>query len=114
VNHNAEHAACQPDCALWEATVASLNVTYVGLTQQLGNSIGQRPVRGPEVPGRGSLARHAAGAGVDCPAADAHHGQANPQPGALVHQGTDQKADRRSSTPSPSRHPKASLGPAAG
>jgi membrane peptidoglycan carboxypeptidase len=33
---NAEHAPCQPDCALWEATVASLNVTYFGLTEQLG------------------------------------------------------------------------------
>ena len=33
---NAEHAPCQPDCALWEATVASLNVTYFGLTERLG------------------------------------------------------------------------------
>ncbi|HEX2771144.1 MAG TPA: transglycosylase domain-containing protein [Micromonosporaceae bacterium] len=33
---NAEHAPCQPDCALWEATVASLNVTYFGLTEKLG------------------------------------------------------------------------------
>jgi membrane peptidoglycan carboxypeptidase len=33
---NAEHAACQPDCALWQATVASLNVTYFGLTERLG------------------------------------------------------------------------------
>ncbi|WP_231605856.1 transglycosylase domain-containing protein [Micromonospora sp. HK10] len=33
---NAEHAACQPNCALWEATVASLNVTYFELTEKLG------------------------------------------------------------------------------
>ncbi|SBT40333.1 transglycosylase domain-containing protein [Micromonospora auratinigra] len=33
---NAEHAPCQPDCALWEATVASLNVTYFELTEKLG------------------------------------------------------------------------------
>ncbi|GAA4461935.1 hypothetical protein GCM10023170_065820 [Phytohabitans houttuyneae] len=33
---NAEQAACQPDCALWEATVASLNVTYFELTERLG------------------------------------------------------------------------------
>ena len=35
---NAEHAPCQPDCALWEATVASLNVTYFGLTERLGTA----------------------------------------------------------------------------
>jgi membrane peptidoglycan carboxypeptidase len=35
---NAEHAACQPDCALWEATVASLNVTYYELTERLGTA----------------------------------------------------------------------------
>ncbi|MBQ1059541.1 transglycosylase domain-containing protein [Micromonospora chalcea] len=33
---NAERAPCQPDCALWEATVASLNVTYFELTERLG------------------------------------------------------------------------------
>ncbi|MEU8263245.1 transglycosylase domain-containing protein [Micromonospora sp. NPDC048999] len=33
---NAEHAACQPNCALWEATVASLNVTFFELTEKLG------------------------------------------------------------------------------
>ncbi|MEV6811302.1 transglycosylase domain-containing protein [Micromonospora sp. NPDC051296] len=33
---NAERASCQPDCALWEATVASLNVTYFELTEKLG------------------------------------------------------------------------------
>ncbi|MDG4800679.1 transglycosylase domain-containing protein [Micromonospora sp. WMMD980] len=35
---NAEHASCQPDCALWEATVASLNVTYFELTEKLGTA----------------------------------------------------------------------------
>jgi len=35
---NAEHAPCQPDCALWEATVGSLNVTYFGLTERLGTA----------------------------------------------------------------------------
>jgi membrane peptidoglycan carboxypeptidase len=35
---NAEHAACQPNCALWEATVASLNVTYFELTEKLGTA----------------------------------------------------------------------------
>jgi membrane peptidoglycan carboxypeptidase len=35
---NAEHAPCQPDCALWEATVGSLNVTYFELTEQLGKA----------------------------------------------------------------------------
>ncbi|MGN9893452.1 transglycosylase domain-containing protein [Micromonospora sp. L31] len=35
---NAERAPCQPDCALWEATVASLNVTYFALTEQLGTA----------------------------------------------------------------------------
>ncbi|WP_260428596.1 transglycosylase domain-containing protein [Micromonospora globispora] len=35
---NAEHAPCQPDCALWEATVASLNVTYFELTEKLGKA----------------------------------------------------------------------------
>jgi membrane peptidoglycan carboxypeptidase len=33
---NSARAACQPDCQLWEATVASLNVTYFGLTEKLG------------------------------------------------------------------------------
>ncbi len=33
---NSGSAACQPECALWEATVASLNTTYFGLTEQLG------------------------------------------------------------------------------
>ncbi|MBY8874255.1 penicillin-binding protein [Micromonospora sp. PLK6-60] len=33
---NAEKADCQPDCALWEATVHSLNVTYFELTELLG------------------------------------------------------------------------------
>ncbi|GAA2359104.1 hypothetical protein GCM10010170_053290 [Dactylosporangium salmoneum] len=35
---NAEHAKCQPDCTLWEATVASLNVTYFELTEKLGTA----------------------------------------------------------------------------
>lgn len=35
---NAEHAPCQPKCALWEATVASLNVTYFELTEKLGTA----------------------------------------------------------------------------
>ena len=35
---NAEHAPCQPDCALWQATVASLNVTYFELTEKLGTA----------------------------------------------------------------------------
>ncbi|MFU8875418.1 transglycosylase domain-containing protein [Micromonospora sp. SL4-19] len=35
---NAEHASCQPNCALWEATVASLNVTYFELTEKLGTA----------------------------------------------------------------------------
>ncbi|MEU1689942.1 transglycosylase domain-containing protein [Micromonospora sp. NPDC005707] len=35
---NAEHAPCQPNCALWEATVASLNVTYFELTEKLGTA----------------------------------------------------------------------------
>ncbi|HEX5994702.1 MAG TPA: transglycosylase domain-containing protein, partial [Jiangellales bacterium] len=35
---NAEHAPCQPDCALWEATVSSLNVTYFELTEKLGTA----------------------------------------------------------------------------
>jgi len=33
---NAGSAACQPDCMLWQATVASLNVTFFGLTEKLG------------------------------------------------------------------------------
>lgn len=33
---NVSSAECQPDCALWEATVASLNVTFFGLTEELG------------------------------------------------------------------------------
>jgi membrane peptidoglycan carboxypeptidase len=33
---NASSAACQPRCTLWEATVASLNVTYFALTEKLG------------------------------------------------------------------------------
>lgn len=33
---NSGRADCQPKCALWEATVASLNTTYFGLTEQLG------------------------------------------------------------------------------
>jgi membrane peptidoglycan carboxypeptidase len=33
---NSGSAACQPNCTLWEATVASLNTTYFGLTEQLG------------------------------------------------------------------------------
>ncbi|GAA1868592.1 transglycosylase domain-containing protein [Asanoa iriomotensis] len=33
---NSGSADCQPDCALWEATVASLNTTYFALTEQLG------------------------------------------------------------------------------
>jgi membrane peptidoglycan carboxypeptidase len=35
---NAEHAPCQPDCALWQATVASLNTAYFGLTERLGTA----------------------------------------------------------------------------
>ena len=33
---NAGSAKCQPNCALWEATVASLNVTFFDLTEKLG------------------------------------------------------------------------------
>jgi len=33
---NVSSAECQPDCTLWEATVASLNVTFFGLTEELG------------------------------------------------------------------------------
>ncbi|GIF68484.1 penicillin-binding protein [Asanoa ishikariensis] len=33
---NSGSAACQPECTLWEATVASLNTTYFALTEQLG------------------------------------------------------------------------------
>jgi membrane peptidoglycan carboxypeptidase len=33
---NASSAACQPDCTLWQATVASLNVTFFDLTEHLG------------------------------------------------------------------------------
>jgi membrane peptidoglycan carboxypeptidase len=33
---NAESAKCQPDCTLWQATVASLNVTFFDLTEHLG------------------------------------------------------------------------------
>lgn len=33
---NASSARCQPDCTLWEATVASLNVTFFELTERLG------------------------------------------------------------------------------
>jgi membrane peptidoglycan carboxypeptidase len=33
---NSSTAACQPDCMLWEATVASLNVTFFDLTEHLG------------------------------------------------------------------------------
>jgi membrane peptidoglycan carboxypeptidase len=33
---NAATAACQPNCTLWEATVASLNVTFFDLTEHLG------------------------------------------------------------------------------
>jgi membrane peptidoglycan carboxypeptidase len=33
---NASSAPCQPDCMLWQATVASLNVTFFGLTEKLG------------------------------------------------------------------------------
>jgi membrane peptidoglycan carboxypeptidase len=33
---NATTAPCQPDCTLWEATVASLNVTFFDLTERLG------------------------------------------------------------------------------
>ena len=33
---NSSTAACQPDCQLWQATVASLNVTFFELTEKLG------------------------------------------------------------------------------
>src|SRR5262249_4237810 len=33
---NSSTAPCQPDCLLWQATVASLNVTFFDLTEQLG------------------------------------------------------------------------------
>jgi membrane peptidoglycan carboxypeptidase len=33
---NATTAPCQPNCTLWEATVASLNVTFFDLTERLG------------------------------------------------------------------------------
>jgi membrane peptidoglycan carboxypeptidase len=33
---NSSTAKCQPDCMLWEATVASLNVTFFDLTEHLG------------------------------------------------------------------------------
>jgi membrane peptidoglycan carboxypeptidase len=35
---NASTAPCQPDCTLWEATVASLNVTFFDLTEKLGTA----------------------------------------------------------------------------
>src|SRR5206468_4836881 len=35
---NASTAPCQPNCTLWEATVASLNVTFFELTEQLGTA----------------------------------------------------------------------------
>ncbi len=35
---NAGPAPCQPRCALWEATVASLNVTFFALTEKLGRA----------------------------------------------------------------------------
>ena len=35
---NASTAPCQPDCTLWEATVASLNVTFFELTERLGTA----------------------------------------------------------------------------
>ncbi|MGE5830812.1 MAG: transglycosylase domain-containing protein [Micromonosporaceae bacterium] len=33
---NSSSAECQPDCMLWQATVASLNVTFFDLTEHLG------------------------------------------------------------------------------
>ena len=33
---NAGKAACQPNCTLWEATVASLNVAFFDLTEKIG------------------------------------------------------------------------------
>jgi membrane peptidoglycan carboxypeptidase len=33
---NASSAACQPDCTLWQATAASLNVPFFDLTEHLG------------------------------------------------------------------------------
>jgi membrane peptidoglycan carboxypeptidase len=33
---NSSSAPCQPDCMLWQATVASLNVTFFDLTEHLG------------------------------------------------------------------------------
>src|SRR5262249_11392152 len=33
---NAGSARCQPNCTLWEATVASLNVTFFDLTEHIG------------------------------------------------------------------------------
>ncbi len=33
---NSTSAKCQPNCTLWEATVASLNVTFFDLTERLG------------------------------------------------------------------------------
>jgi membrane peptidoglycan carboxypeptidase len=35
---NASTAKCQPRCALWEATVASLNVTFFDLTERVGTA----------------------------------------------------------------------------
>jgi membrane peptidoglycan carboxypeptidase len=60
---NAGTAPCQPRCELWEATVASLNVTFFALTEKLGRS---------------SVIDMARKAGVDFMWANVE-GQANPQ-----------------------------------
>jgi membrane peptidoglycan carboxypeptidase len=60
---NAGTAPCQPRCELWEATVASLNVTFFALTEKLG---------------RASVIDMARKAGVDFMWANVE-GQANPQ-----------------------------------
>jgi membrane peptidoglycan carboxypeptidase len=59
---NASSAKCQPDCTLWEATAASLNVVFFDLTERIG---------------AGNVIEMAAKAGVDSMWAT-EPGQANP------------------------------------
>ena len=71
---NAGTAPCQPRCALWEATVASLNVTFFALTEKLG---------------RASVIDMARKAGVDFMWANVE-GQASPQRVELAGKSTEE------------------------
>ncbi len=80
---NASSAECQPRCTLWEATVASLNVTYFALTEKLGPANVIDMARKSGVDSMWTTVKGQAGSGTD-----RHAGEDRPGArGDLLHRG---------------------------